>query len=295
MTDNQPSLSTWIYRDLKLHTRPAADSDSASDLDSHSENLYPTTCERYRRCRLKSCSYCSRKRGQRIASNIHARTTSDSSYYHLVLTLPASSSGPAAQAKHLIQQFAVLRRRAACKSLIGGVRKVDVSYDAVSQLWRCHLHVFAEASGDIDAAAISYQWACLTGGTDNVIKSIDSDSYRRNVTAYVARPPQLQLFGNADALAKFIRDSKGTRLMATFGNFRGTPLTARPLPQTPADEPQTPAAPPIPSGAADAPEATAERPAQRLIRRLLLSNSRCEVIPKWYGKRRIRTRYPLIE
>lgn len=196
------SDTTWTIRDTKLHVP-----------------CYPN-----RRCKLKSCKVCSRQRARRIGNSIHNRTDSRSTYYHLTLTLPESAHTPAQQIRQLLSSLANIRRRQAwARHFAGGIRKVEVTRNRTTQLWHCHLHVFAQAATDtVPADTIAYLWLQQTGGEAD-IRAIDSDAYRRNAAMYVAKPPQSALFADAESLAEWIQQTRGMRLYGTFGNWRGRP------------------------------------------------------------------------
>jgi hypothetical protein len=155
--------------------------------------------------------------------------------HHLTFTLPESADGPAKQIKQLLTAFASLRRRSVWQSIGGGVRKVEATCSV--GLWHCHLHVFAKADS-IDLESIQAVWLKLTGASIIDCKPIDSDEYRINVAYYVAKPPQSQFLksDDRDALYEWLRQTKGMRPMATFGDWRGTPL----LPRHPSGTPPAP-------------------------------------------------------
>jgi hypothetical protein len=229
-----PPDTTWIYRGAKLQlsdSPPTEDSRRfakerrvAQQTDAKEQSKSDTLpCLRYRRCKSKRCQYCCTSKGKRKGRGIYDRTDSASIYYHLVLTLPESAHTPDAQARQLVEAFAALRRKAAWhRPMAGGIRKVEIKRNAVSQLWHCHLHAFVGGAADTtaDRDAIGHRWLKLTGGAAD-LRRIDSAEYLRNAAYYVAKPPQQSLFGCPADLDAFSASTRGMRLYATFGNWRG--------------------------------------------------------------------------
>ena len=179
-------------------------------------------CSPTNRCKdWKSCAHCSKSRRNRIGYALDNRTRDDASYYSITLTTLPSDDGRRQQITDLIKTFAAFRRRAACRPVIGGARWIEEGAQG-----NIHLHAFVRTDGaELNAKAIADAWFHMTGASEVYIKAIDSTEYHRNVCYYV--DPTAELRDDSVRAKAFMRQTRGLRLVSTFGDFRGQPLLPR--------------------------------------------------------------------
>jgi hypothetical protein len=186
-----------------------------------------TLCAQYRSCRRSDCQRCQEVIGYIAFQAIHRRALIAESLLAITLTVPADSAPLRDQIRRLQRNFVRLTRRAAWKrSIVGGIRSVDVTYNRITQLWQPHLHILAEG-WPTERADIAHDWLMLTSGDQKRIKRIHDDRYRWCMARYVTKPPQRELFEQPSALEEFVWAKKRLRLRQTFGTFGGTRLTPR--------------------------------------------------------------------
>lgn len=217
---HQPAPATPLeYKARKVTCSPCADPT-------------PWVCKHGRDRR--TCYACQKSKALRVGGNIHRRAAvSDNRYYSLTLTHQHHDLAPAAQVKALLAAFNKLRRLASFRYIVGGVRSLDVT--STTDGWNVHLHVLAETtelSNDV-TYAITRDWRRVIGADGDSapahFSEITSDDYLRNCSYYVGgmkgSKSKLSLLPPA-AMDEWGKATKGMRVRATFGSFRGTRLTA---------------------------------------------------------------------
>lgn len=187
-------------------------------------------CFSTRRCRLRSCAHCMTAKGSRQGYHLNRRIidTNFTALCHITLTLSDHSRAPSSQVPRLLAAFNKLKERKAWTDCItGGVRKVETTYRHGQ--WHVHMHVLAEISNPATIDAIAPAWADVSDGSIADIRPVENDTHRTNVAYYITKPAHDTLLMGEDRrpLHEWIRQTRGRRLLATFGSWRGKPLLPR--------------------------------------------------------------------
>lgn len=183
-------------------------------------------------CRSRHCQPCARARAGRIAVNLRQRMAARprGRYRFITLTLRHSDQPLAAQLKRLYACFKKLRTSKIWKSTQrGGVLMCEVKRDASNRNWHPHLHVISE--GDyVDQAKLADAWHRVTGDSHVVhITAIpDAAAVVHYVTKYVTKGVPNDVWSNRDTAQEWISASRGLRIAATFGDWRGFRLMNAP-------------------------------------------------------------------
>ena len=182
-------------------------------------------------CKNRHCEPCMRAKAGKIAGNLRRRLEEGNhlSYRFLTLTLKHSKSALGDQIKRLYRAFRKMRSMDLWKiNQRGGVFAVEVKWDARSREWHPHLHVICE--GDhMSRERLSAAWLACTG--DSFVVDIRILASGRDaahyVSKYVAKGTSGEVWDDLDAASEWITATRGLRMCASFGSWRGLKLTAK--------------------------------------------------------------------
>jgi hypothetical protein len=173
-------------------------------------------------CHDRLCVPCCTARARQIAdiltSHCHGRLVR-----FVTLTLRHSRTPLRDQLKRLYQSFAALRRRPFWQSAVkGGCYVCELKLSQFDGLWHVHLHVLVETPW-LDQKQLSAEWHKVTGDSSIVdVRPIhDAPAAASYVAKYAAKGTDNSTYQNPDALREYAGAIKGTRLISTFGSWRG--------------------------------------------------------------------------
>lgn len=183
-------------------------------------------------CKCRHCEPCMRARGNKMARNLRTRLDiqANGRYRFITLTLKHNDKPLREQITRIYASFKALRATKWWKSSQrGGATVLEVKRNAKSNAWHVHLHIVAE--GDfIHKDDLSNAWHQVTGDsfiTD--IRRLDSGKDAAHyVCKYVSKGTSGDVWETPDLAAEWITATKGVRVCATFGTWRGYALMAKP-------------------------------------------------------------------
>lgn len=181
-------------------------------------------------CRCKHCEPCMRSKANRIAANLRNRLAErpNGKYRFITLTLKHNDAPLREQVKRLYTAFKKLRNgKLWKKSQRGGAYTLEVKWQPKTRKWHPHLHIVTE--GDfIRQQHLSDAWLKATGDSPIVdIRMLDSGRDAAHyVSKYVTKGTSSEVWSDVDAATEWICATKGLRICATFGSWRGFKLTA---------------------------------------------------------------------
>ena len=183
-------------------------------------------------CRCRHCEPCMRAKANRLAANLKARLMQEPAgrYRFITLTLRHSDAPLRDQIRRLYASFRKLRHSKTWKlTQRGGALALEVKWQASTRRWHPHLHVISE--GDfLDKDRLSTAWHAATG--DSFVIDIrmlhDAKEAAFYVAKYVTKGTSADVWNDTTAATEWIISTKGVRVCATFGTWRGYKLTAMP-------------------------------------------------------------------
>lgn len=185
-------------------------------------------CAPHARCKQRACPTCRAIKRKKVGDEIYRRTT-DLPTLHVTLTALVSYDPLRQQIIALKAAMAHLRRLAYWrKNVIGGEYCIDQTYSAVSQAYNLHAHLIV-VSPPLDVGELSALWLTCSEGANHVHVAdlSEDDQYRSRAAHYGLKPIHVSIEGDPAVRADFFAQTKGVRLMGTFGNWRGVPLQRR--------------------------------------------------------------------
>lgn len=182
-------------------------------------------------CKCRHCEPCMRAKANLLAGNLRKRLEEkpNGRYRFVTLTLRHSNTPLKAQVKRLYASFRKLRNSKLWKkSQRGGAAVLEVKWQPQSRRWHAHLHVIAEGSF-IDQRSLSAAWHSATGDSQIVdIRQLSSEKDAAHYVAkYMSKGTNNEVWQNEEAASEWISATKGTRMCATFGTWRGFGLLQR--------------------------------------------------------------------
>lgn len=178
-------------------------------------------------CRCRHCEPCMRAKANLIAANL-ARRLGDrpkGRYRFLTLTLKHTNAPLIDQVKRIITSFKKLRATSWWKRRgAGGCFTLEVKHNGTH--WHPHLHIIDEG-GYVPFKELSDLWLKITGDSSVVdVRRIDSGKDAAHyVTKYVTKGTSPSVWESNDLAQEWIAASKGVRVCATYGSWRGFALT----------------------------------------------------------------------
>jgi Replication protein len=183
---------------------------------------------RARHCKNRHCEPCKRARANRLAANLKKKLEQNTpmKYRFITLTLKHTDTPLADQIKRLYKAFRHLRGQNIWKKTQhGGAFFLEVKWDSKTRRWHPHLHVVSE--GDwMRQKDLSSAWHDATGDSHIVdIRALkDGHDAAHYVAKYVAKGTSDNVWTDTDAAEEWILATKGVRICATFGKWRGFKL-----------------------------------------------------------------------
>lgn len=181
-------------------------------------------------CRSRHCEPCMRAKGNKICSNLKKRLEqhTEGRYRFITLTLKHTHTPLAEQIKRLYRCFRKLRNSKEWKrTQRGGAFMLEVKRSKDGKLWHPHLHIASEGSF-LDKRDLSEMWFRATG--DSFIADIRSIGTSKDmafyVSKYVTKGTSNDVWNDESLAQEWILASKGVRMCATFGTWRGYKLLA---------------------------------------------------------------------
>lgn len=126
--------------------------------------------------------------------------------------------------------FTRLRRLPVWRNNVaGGAAFLEIKRSKSVEGWNVHLHALVDSTW-VPHHALRQAWCGLTGGSFivDVRRVRDPDHVRRYVTKYVSKGFSSEVARNPEHLDEAIQALSGRRMCATFGTWRGIPLTWKP-------------------------------------------------------------------
>lgn len=180
-------------------------------------------------CHDRFCCPCTRERGQAIAANVNAKLQGKRCRF-LTLTLRTQDLGLEAGMLKLQHAFRRLLRTSLWQSRVsGGVAFLEVKYNVDTARWHPHVHAILQGRY-LPHDLLKRAWLAITG--DSHVVRIQSVSHGPKVvnyvTTYAAKTLRTADFPGDQILDEAVDVLHGTRLVRTFGTWRGLLLTASP-------------------------------------------------------------------
>lgn len=177
-------------------------------------------------CHDRWCTPCAIERSRLVAHNI-LQLAAKQRLRFATLTLLASAQPLELRIADLRASFSRLRRTSLWKRRVkAGVACLEVKRSERSDAWHVHYHLLLQGSY-IPQDQLSATWHEITG--DSRIVDIRLASDRRKVAQYickyVSKPLDTSFALDDKHLDEAIRSLKGVRLVDTFGQWRGKPLS----------------------------------------------------------------------
>lgn len=180
-------------------------------------------------CKCRHCEACMKSKANKLAANLRKRLlqTADGRYRFITLTLRHTDNPLTDQIKRLYKSFTKLRNSKAWKkSQRGGAFCLEVKFNSKTRQWHPHIHVISE--GDfLDKFDLSRAWLAATGDSPIVdIRALKSEKDAAHYVAkYVTKGTSSDVWNDLDAAQEWIAATKGVRVCATYGTWRGYKLT----------------------------------------------------------------------
>lgn len=205
--------------------RAYADADADADSTCFNRNANLHACAPHARCRQRSCQTCRAIKRKKVGDEIYRRTT-DQPTLHVTLSAPISYAPLRQQIVIFKAAMARLRRLSYWRrNVSGGEYCIDQTYNAVAQAYNLHAHLIVNAP-PLDAVELSGLWLVCSEGADHVHVAdlTEDDHYRFRAAHYGLKPLHESIQNDSAIRADFFEQTKGLRLVGTFGNWRGRPL-----------------------------------------------------------------------
>lgn len=180
-------------------------------------------------CHDRFCAPCTRERGQKIAACINAKLDGQRCRF-VTLTLRTEGLDLAAGMLKLQHAFRRLLRTTLWQGRVsGGVAFLEVKWNSDSARWHPHIHAIVQGKY-IPHDLLKRAWHAITGDSHVVrLQSIrNADKVLRYVTTYAAKTLRTADFPTDAVLDEAVHVLHGTRLVRTFGTWRGLNLNAPP-------------------------------------------------------------------
>jgi len=177
-------------------------------------------------CRDRLCQPCGRARSRLIADNL-CRHCIGKTVRFATFTLKHNVTPLKDQIRRLYAAFVALRRRRVWRQHVAGgcaVLEVKIGQD---DRWHVHLHTLIEGTF-IEQRLLSSEWHAVTGDSYivDVRRLSGTDKEIRYVASYCGKPLDATLFSRPVQTDEFARAIRGTRIISTFGTWRGLDVDA---------------------------------------------------------------------
>jgi hypothetical protein len=183
-------------------------------------------------CRSRHCQACMKAKGNKIAANLHNKLKAQGprQYRFITLTVKHSDAPLAEQIRRLYASCKKLRHSKCWKETQkGGAITLEVKWKPETRKWHPHLHIISEGYY-LNKERLSAAWHHATG--DSFIADIRSLNSARDtayyVAKYVTKGTNAEVWDDINAATEWITATKGVRVCATFGTWRGFALLQNP-------------------------------------------------------------------
>jgi hypothetical protein len=177
-------------------------------------------------CHDRFCLPCAGRRARETAALLREALPTAPTLF-VTLTLRPGELSLIQLVNKLQASFSALRRRPVWRdNVAGGASFIEIKRSVNNLSWNVHLHALAESSW-IPHQALRDEWKRLTSDSFIVdIRRVESpNDLARYVTKYVSKGICPSAYGSHDHLVDAITALAGRRLCATFGKWRGMPLS----------------------------------------------------------------------
>lgn len=177
-------------------------------------------------CHDRWCTPCANERARTISRNV-VDLAGTAQVRFVTLTLTACDAPLEEKLSRIRQSFVHLRRSGLWKrSVSAGIACLHVKRYENAPGWHVHYHVLVTGKY-IPKVELSRAWHAITH--DSKIVRVQFANDRRKVAAYMtqyaAKPLDMSFAADPDLLDEAVLALKGVRLVDTFGEWRGKPLT----------------------------------------------------------------------
>jgi len=187
----------------------------------------PGTCKvECNQCGDRMCPTCSRLRQQTIRTQL-AAAVEGKTVSMITLTLKHRQEKLCDTIKRLTDGFRELRRTVLWKNCVsGGAGVMEIKRNHKTRMWHVHYHLIAEHKF-IPQWQLSMAWMTATGDSQIVdIRRIkDARTGVNYVTKYLTKGIEMSTYDDQEELQDYIGGIHGTRMITTFGSWRGIKLS----------------------------------------------------------------------
>lgn len=244
ITEDEEWFRHYNWREKRTRVRQALNNAGATpssltafdNCGSDCQVEYSETEGRYRvmacYCHNRHCEPCMKAKSSLITNNLRTilRSRPDARFRFITLTLKHSDAPLRQQIKRLYSCYKELRRDRDWKaSQKGGAATLEIKWNPTAKKWHPHLHIISEGEY-LSTYTLSAAWKNITGDSHMVdIRLISKDKdVAYYVGKYVTKGTNAEVWDNAAVAQEWVQSVKGVRMCATFGNWRGLKLLAKP-------------------------------------------------------------------
>lgn len=213
--------------DSRLNRRSARMQDCGSHGRLYLEGTPPKVRIWIHRCGDRLCPLCAVFRQAKVEERVLAALNRIENPRHVTLTLQTFPGGSLKAAlTHLRESFRRLRRNADWVSRVqGGIYSVEVTRNPKDGRWHPHLHIIT--SGEFfPQRLLSACWEVASRGSQVLWVCKADRHHARYLAKYIGKPERLQDWPE-NAIREYAKEISSVRMIQTFGELHGTPLTDR--------------------------------------------------------------------
>jgi hypothetical protein len=183
-------------------------------------------------CHCRHCEPCMKGKSSLIIGNLRSILASrpKATTRFITLTLKHRPDPLRAQIKRLYHCWKLLRNKPMWKATQkGGAATLEVKWCPNSKRWHPHLHIISEGNY-LNTYDLAQQWLAITGDSNIVdIRLISADKdVAYYVGKYVTKGTNNEVWDDPAVAVEWVQATKGVRMCATFGTWRGYKLLAKP-------------------------------------------------------------------
>jgi hypothetical protein len=182
-------------------------------------------------CHNRHCEPCMKAKSALITNNLRIKMqdAAKKQFRFITLTLRHSDAPLKQQIKGLYAYYKQLRQLPEWKaSQKGGAATLEVKWQPHSKKWHPHLHIISEGTY-LSTYWLSTAWRDITDGSHVVdIRLISAEKdVAYYVGKYVTKGTNSDVWEDPKVAAEWVSATKGVRMCATFGTWRGYKLLER--------------------------------------------------------------------
>lgn len=181
------------------------------------------------RCNDRFCLPCSKLRASRIRDQLTLLLATHQRCSLITLTLKAENQPLQAIIARATTHFRALRALPWWKAAVtGGAAILETKVGRDGRRWHVHWHIVA-ACNFLPKHRLSAAWLAITGDSKivDVRRVTTPETAVRYITKYVTKSADSSVVRSPAHLAEALIAFRGSRLVTTFGTWRGTKLTER--------------------------------------------------------------------